>query len=405
MKKHHAFLLRSCGVILLAAITSTITCFGSEKKSPLDQPQSPLSETSIHPHITKISSESGDSISLITIETDGPNLPNSQLPVEVLGSYLQVNLGDIQYDKKDFFMDIQSPYLTKMAVYRNGSGNLIARIFSSHPAELVEKALEVKSVANRILATLDHQILKKALSDTKSSPSATLTSSTEENAEKEPLLAERLQNKPVSGSTLAPSAVFSLEKLAIISAFLICLMLASVALKPLVQKHKRRLAMSNQDAMVSLGSLSLGPKQQVSLIQVGKERLLLSVGPGGISLLKDMDAPKITFAPNPPSVQAKSPVAAPKKIQSAAVPRITGGSDSKRENPSLTSQIPARTAAEKLSEESPAVRATISNRSNERMTSENSRTASDPKTARRPPETIEDITNLLREKLKNLPAM
>ena len=386
--------------------------------------------------IEKVKSEASRSISVLTIYTSGTDLSDSFVPkVKKLSGAIQINLGLVEYNKKDKFLNLDSPHLNKVAFFRNSSNQTEARIFTHHPPEAVKESLDISIFENRIVVTLDHQLLKtfnqkyasakKLIASAKKktvSASAEivgpLTPSKLSTASKTPEQPIRLVGK----SSPELSIHNSTKKLGLISAVMAVLFLFFLLLKPLIKKHKRRLAMDSKEPLINLGTLNLAPKQQVSLVQVGGEKLLLAVGPTGINLLKDMEKPKVpsqNLVPqpavggqrsaqkiNPPTQQRLSPYKPEKKIytetQQKRKPQNLNkpeqNLEKKRPNKKLATQEPVKNAKPKA--EKPQSNEQNSNRLEPNLQKPQAKAA-----PVKEPETIEDITKLLREKLKNLPNM
>ncbi len=65
-----------------------------------------------------------------------------------------------------------------------------------------------------------------------------------------------------------------------------------------------RLQSGVDGALRIIGSLSMGPRERVVLVQVGKQQLLLGVAPGRIQTLHVLDEPVTTAGPQAPSAFA-----------------------------------------------------------------------------------------------------
>lgn len=72
------------------------------------------------------------------------------------------------------------------------------------------------------------------------------------------------------------------------------LVLAAIVATAWLLRRFGRLQASANGAMRVIGGLSVGPRERVILVQVGKQQLLLGVAPGRVQMLHVLDEPIVT---------------------------------------------------------------------------------------------------------------
>lgn len=393
--------------------------------------------------IDKIISESSKKLSVITLylADESSAFANQKVKGKIENGYFEVDLPSITVKEKKSFIDINSPYLRMMAFYKGSNGVLKARLFSDQKAEAIQKSADLVAFKDRLVISIDHQLIKtfsatkaKKEEGKKDESKKERLAALYKQANKQPPKAEApLATKstkeavaPVKAEDSGTAALIarSGEKLIWVSLFFIFAFSSFFAIRPIIRRHKKRLAQENQDSLVNLGSLALAPKQHLSLIQVGREKLLFSVGPEGISLLKDMaDHQKaIQLQKLVPAgiTGASAQVSEPPKprVESQSFAKLGGRTNFSETTPRAKAR-PTPTKKIEGPEENKKPRAELPNHSIRK--NDNPPESKVPDDLDGPafktelsnkkqedsagPESIEDITNLLREKLRNLPKM
>ena len=82
--------------------------------------------------------------------------------------------------------------------------------------------------------------------------------------------------------------------------FGLLVVLAAIVGSAWLLRRYGRLQSGVDGALRVIGGLSMGPRERVVLVQVGKQQLLLGVAPGRIQTLHVLDEPVVTGAATPP---------------------------------------------------------------------------------------------------------
>jgi flagellar protein FliO/FliZ len=86
--------------------------------------------------------------------------------------------------------------------------------------------------------------------------------------------------------------------------FGLLVVLAAIVGSAWLLRRYGRLQTGAEGALRIIGGLSMGPRERVVLVQVGKQQLLLGVAPGRIQTLHVLDEPVADAAPQAPSAFA-----------------------------------------------------------------------------------------------------
>ena len=257
--------------------------------------------------IGHIDGEASEKISLVTIRLNG-KIQGEKPVITAHKSFLQFNLQNTMTPKPGDFIDLKGPLLKKLIAIQTDEKNTVIRIFTKINAEEIIKASEIDFLNKRIVFSVSHQALsdfkglavktEKKVSDKKDStpPPAEL--------EKDRRSVKKAGKQNTPWNSPAPvrlesnrhygyseNRVFNqyIVKMAWISFTLIVFLLAALSIRRVFRNKKILGTSAAAVPMQTLNDLVLAPRQKLSIVQVGKERLLLSVSPDGISLLSHMD--------------------------------------------------------------------------------------------------------------------
>lgn len=437
---------------ILLPVGFVALAYGKPDKARIDEP---IATT---PLLTlgEIDSETENDLSVITIRLDQNPQWQTLGPIQNHGAFFQLLLPGTIVPEPGKFYDLGKPYLAKIGVFQVSPSDAAIRLFSSseyNSSDLI-KGLKTELLGARILITFDHRMIE--------------SSKTTEQVQAKygpPYITNKLSADDVIAKTKvrddlpAPAEIVKstnphstssvrgyLSKFAIVGAFLASLILISIGIRSSLRKKTD--ALKNLDGAVTLktlASMALAPRQKVSVIQVGNEKILLGLTPDSItfltSLSQDQNKP-VTARASHQSLPQLPVDPAPKqenqRISNQRPKALTGtlgfsemmgdmeDSPSQKELPRLKKlagndeatlrprqeQLPApkldMTTPKGLREKSRATGNQINIAVGEDGIKEMPRRkpATTPKNSASPPqETIDDVTRLIREKLKNFKSI
>lgn len=423
--------------------------------------------------IVRIDGESDKAMSIVTVALSGkPEWPNPV--VEDHGTFVQVLLPATVVPSPGTFLDANSPFITKIAAFQvpnpvNGQlTDAAVRLFVNRDASSVKKAIVGEILADRVVVTLDHKKLDTAISASGeiSNPAAAENSATMDgiettNAAVAPTSPAELVKAEASradetNTEAAESASWTgvgtkvpdlSGKLAIASGFsLFMLALLGIVYKwkqisPFgrkfdedhsfsapktsrlknIIKHRVPASENGEDfardmnpfTMKAISTMHIGPRQKLTLVQVGTETVLLSISPSGVQFLTTVGqgalgaqgARMAAFQPvaaNLPQPQLAAPSMksfedrvteeAIEEFEEAPAPKMRPASASGKGGLKMGNRQGATTKKVRVAVTDDG----ITNIETNKDSSEETRPAGKPS---------DDITRLIREKLRNLPVI
>jgi len=249
------------------------------------------------------------SLGLITTEVEGDltivtarlnKIPDwKEVVLEEHGTFLQVKLPQTQIPASGEFIDGNGPFLRKLATFQLPDEDGALRLFVNQDAAKAKLATTAELLGDRLVITIDHKKLEQLIApqavkqDTatdiigkttvdKSSPAP----SDLINAEAKP---EKIAPTETSGvSNLAPQ----LTKLAGFCGIMFLALIAAHWAR--ARRIKRSRGSFDRQAVepVSLkvlSSVNIGPKQRLTLVQVGDQQILLGVSSESINLITTVE--------------------------------------------------------------------------------------------------------------------
>jgi len=298
--------------IIMALVFSAV---GYAENLPIN-PQSslPNSETvnsKTEKNAVKPQKSPSTNISLGTITTDvegdltiitarlNRNPEWKNLELEEHGTFLQVKLPNTQIPASGEFLDGNGPFLRKITSFQLGSEDGALRLFVNQDAAKAKLATSAELLGDRVLITIDHKKLEQLIAPAaKAEPTeAAAAAPTIDNAPKKPEATgakELKNNAPTSADQKNEESNLhqQLTKGAAVCAVFFIALLAIPALK----SRKKRASQSSKHSdymepatMKVLSSVSLGQKQKLTLVQVGSQQILLGITPDNINLLTNVE--------------------------------------------------------------------------------------------------------------------
>lgn len=356
--------------------------------------------------VQKVDSEADGKNTLINLTFDSA-FKGKAPELEGHGSFLQLALPDAMTPNPGEFYDVKSPVVQKMAVFQTGPKTVAFRLFVKKNADDIKKAATVDLLGERLMISFDHTKLAGLGLETEAVESANLGAETVKGISAEDVVANtEVRNNiadPVGAITGKASDKvtafgkedFNLQKKLIPVAIFSAIMLAGLFLMYMTRRLLRRGKQGPAPqafAMKTIASYNLAPKHKLALVQVGGQQILLGVGPEGINFLTSMNPAPVSAQPS--YVMApQAPVMALEETQVLASER--------------TQNLRKKLLAEKMSKEiaAPAAKAKKTSTFSVAVDDDGIKSVPNEETVVGGQKSIEDVTNLIRRKLKNLPNL
>ena len=359
--------------------------------------------------VKSIGSESDDQSSLVSIRYK-KGVPSSKVKVEEHGTFIQIRIPQTVVMEPGTFYDGNSPYFRKVAAFQIDESTVGVRLFVTQETKSLVSSLSTEFLSDRLLIHLDHKTIKPVHIDD-SPPVEEIIARTEvRNDIKDPAVEMKLIDEPKpSAASMSDDLKDKLSYITVVAAIFMMLMIASVMIKKYRFRSKSGPSEVSEGHLRTLASHKLAPKQSVTLIEVGKQKVLLGVSPDGISYLTSIDENK-NQAPAP----APAPAPAHTMVREPLVPRLQQKADfDRQQGQNLRSSVPNKTLEsltekDTLRKKQPAKSKSTSPALERMLSSDESsgvRTKFSSQKTEGDSKSIEDVTNLIRSKLKNLPSV
>lgn len=450
-----------------------------------------------------VNGEASEDLSVLNIRFDQKPAWKTA-PIEETKDALQIILPNTVTPKPNQEITAASPYLGKIGIYQTSPTQVTLRISSNIDPKILHKAAEVELIDNRLVLTLDHKTIRSHLpkpdiaqgslpapnltpvatvasnaptpilaqplppaSDPVATSGTQLPSATTDPSQGQPQITSPLTTTPITPTPsqalaeLDASSVMEpvspqdqdhsrpedipLQKALTIFAIFVFLFAifigGSVFLRNMIRGSKGS-TYDSQNSLKLVSQIALSPKVRLSLIQVGHEKLLLSVGPEGSSLIAHLgqaqaQAPGYVGAPqthapklNTGSMPPPQPKASPRLNEAVFRSAPEGSSHSEgfslpthliptgKERASTAQALPKR-ASPSASAPDPRrqeqLRETLEKLSQKKAEEQTRRVnyaVTDDGIVRRnqqstsaSPQAIQDVTQIIRDKLKSLPKL
>lgn len=222
------------------------------------------------------------------------------LELEEHGTFLQVKLPNTHVPASGEFLDGSGPFLRKLASFQTGVDDGALRLFINQDAAKAKLASSAELLGDRIVITIDHKKLEQLISsnDSKIAPAAAqpAVSNNAQATAASPIAAQsNASTTEAKRSTELPSQNLytQLTKGAAVCAILFIALLCAQFLR--ARKIRRGGIAKNGDylepaTMRVLSTIPIGQKQKLTLVQVGGQQLLLGVTSESINLLTQIDS-------------------------------------------------------------------------------------------------------------------
>lgn len=213
------------------------------------------------------------------------------------GAFFQLNLSDVEALDSGRFLDGFGPHIKKVAIFQAKDANTSIRIFASDKTALLRPGLKVEPMMDRILVTLDHSLVSSAL-PVYGPANITEPATTSDSA---PATISQDLSSPKNADTAAPNPSPGIQdtlrkstsRAALFSLFMFGLFTVSYFLRGKTRffRRKSQSPISQElPTFQTLASHHLAPKQKLIIMEISGRRMLLASTPSGVQLLTDLDA-------------------------------------------------------------------------------------------------------------------
>lgn len=353
------------------------------------------------PVLLDIESDVDEKETLITLKFD--KRFSSDVPkVQDHGTFLNVPLAGAMVAEPGKFYDGKGPYFTKIATFQLGQDNSAVRIFLRHDASKVNQGVAIDLLNDRLIISIDHAKLAalglNQLRDSQESVHQTLAKTQVDKSIEDPAshlsaTIEAEQKEDPFQRQLTMVSIFS------------GVMLAALGLFYLFYGRFRNLKNAAGEASITLkklASYSLAPKRDIALVQVGDQKILLGVTAENINFLTAIESP------NPvPSERQRS---IPQQSQFQAM--VMAGAQARNDEMLRTQQVVAKNATRtaptksQITKGSQVAKASRTNRDQKKESPQPKvaiKKSVEESEARKV--ALNDVTSMIRQKLKDLPQI
>ena len=371
--------------------------------------------------VQRITIDQSDDLTLISIHLD-KEPPFKKVFLQEHGQFLQLPIPNTIIAEPGKFIDGKGPVATKVVGYQIGEEKAMIRVFVKPKASDVIEVSEAEVLGSRIVLSINNKSPRLAAKPVQPVPILPAAPS----ADAASLILGEEGAEAAAGPTFGTSLLESLTSLELLALGLIVLVVGV-----LTYLTMRRMAMNRRfeaDAqspvrMRAISHLPLAPKQKVSLVEIGGERLLLSVSPDNITFLA-----KVGVEPGPSSPTRITPdeyqrraivlqkeakkAADQKKLAQPEARRLSGKSEDKPARAKVQRKAGSPKQSVRPAKPSNVKKATpVSKKSvnvridDEGVVDESDVKSATSKAASDSKDSMKDVTEMIRERLKSLPKL
>lgn len=338
-----------------------------------------LAETE-HIRIDEIKAESDSESTLVSTIFKG-KFEQSELNIEAHGTFIQVKIPKAIAVESGKFYEGNSPYFRKIAIFQINSDTVGVRLFATQETSSLVDSMSTDILKDRILIHLNHKSISKTTAATDQAPVATVDPA-ETNIEKNSSIEEILEPKNMTPATLKEKLIYT----SIISAIFFTLCIFTLVFKKFLSRNRVREGSVITSPMRTLAIHPLAPKRNLTLVEVANQKILLAVSPEGINYLTTID-------PQPPTPPQTANFSQPSQL---VQPKITREVNGASKHTTLDHGVPKKEVRQK------SIAEKVLQKDSKPNEAVRTKIGSDKNGSHR---TIEDVTNLIRSKLKDLPTV
>lgn len=338
------------------------------------------------PDLTGVEADFDQRETLINAQFSG-RLPFSKVSVESHGTFLHISLPGVAITESGKFYPAKGPYVSKIAAFQFSPQNSAVRLFVKKDAKLLSGALATDILNDRLIISIDHKALEKAgisdhLANLKQISSKEIIAKTEVRRDiKDPASAVASTSQQVDSD----GAVIK-EKMVIITCFLAAFMVLAFIvyyLKKRMKTHHMFKGDQGATVMKSLGTYSLAPKKNLTLMQVGQQKILLGVSSEGINFLTNIEEKSSVDSIIPPKRPQTLQEPSQEKFQRLLAAKANAS------KPKLKKPVPEE----------------IPKKKTPKIAKKNRDLVKPQEESKEKDVALQDVTSLIRQKLKDLPRI
>ncbi|SMF66519.1 flagellar biosynthetic protein FliO [Pseudobacteriovorax antillogorgiicola] len=355
--------------------------------------------------VSAVKTDVDDQSSLISIlYKDG--VPKKDVTIEEHGTFIQVKVPATTVLEPGKFYDSKGPYFRKIATFQIDEQTAGIRMFVTQETKSLIGSLTTEFLNDRLLIHLDHKTVKPVHIDD-SPPVGEVIARTkvrhdiEDPAKK--IREAQSDSSKNEADMLGEELHEKLIYITIIGGGFLMLFFMSLTIRRLIAKTGLPRPDGKAVPMRTVASYSLAPKQNLTLVEVGRHQVLLGVSPDGINYLTSIppDQPS-SVGPSHDSLSYVRRSESPLLNQTKAP---LGGQKPMNSNPAMETMNPVNRVMKKVAKE-----AEKGKRNEPQMNRDQGQEYEGVKTSFSTQKSgdsrsIEDVTNLIRSKLKNLPSV
>jgi flagellar biogenesis protein FliO len=367
-----------------------------------------------------IDGESSDKMSVVTIRLNSKPEWETLPKIEAHGSFMQIELPNTIAPEPGKFFDGNSPIIKKIVVLQISPNKSAVRMFLSHDANIVKEASEVEILDKRLVITTDHNGVKNNIAKTpllkiNDKDDKTLMASQADLPPENPTppVQEQQHQSPIAGSPFHLKE--HLSNIAVFFAVMFLMLIASWGLKPIMARRRLSNLATGQGPveMKLLNSLPVAAKQKLSLVQIGNQQILIAISPDQVNLITKID--NSASSTNTLSQSHQNTLRVRPSIQQIQAAGLNNGESTFNQHlsKSIKNSQPVVETKKEENNLPPQTNLGRGDRINLAIgdngieeKKHRAKSSKNPKTstvADSPVKSIEDVTKLIREKLKNLP--
>jgi flagellar biogenesis protein FliO len=273
-------------------------------------PQSPapsadpvkMSAASPRPKVTALGAITTEVEGDLTIVTARLNkIPDwKEVPLEEHGTFLQIKLPQTQIPASGEFIDGNGPFLRKLATFQLPDEDGALRLFVNQDAGKAKLATTAELLGDRLIITIDHKKLEQLIAPQTAKQETAADIIAKTSVEKNAPAPSDLINTAPKAETQASSEISGMPNLAPqlmkVAAFCAVMFLGLIAAH---WARARRIKKSRGSfdrpgpepvSLKVLSSVNIGPKQKLTLVQVGDQQILIGVSADAINMITTVES-------------------------------------------------------------------------------------------------------------------
>lgn len=273
-------------------------------------PQSPapsadpvkMSAAAPRPKVTALGAITTEVEGDLTIVTARLNkIPDwKEVPLEEHGTFLQIKLPQTQIPASGEFIDGNGPFLRKLATFQLPDEDGALRLFVNQDAEKAKLATTAELLGDRLIITIDHKKLEQLIAPQTAKQETAADIIAKTSVEKNAPAPSDLINTAPKAETQASSEISGMPNLAPqlmkVAAFCAVMFLGLIAAH---WARARRIKKSRGSfdrpgpepaSLKVLSSVNIGPKQKLTLVQVGDQQILIGVSADAINMITTVES-------------------------------------------------------------------------------------------------------------------